>query len=190
MKNPKILLKYCLLFRVGAIFNSQRAFQETQKLVKSYFWLDLFTEAKSCQTFIYYFTIKTPAGTNLISYLSVMLLLAMPHRKSSRATFLVILSGYISRTEKDFATKFCTLAYHKKTVPKNTNLGLYVLGPQNYRLPNTEAAAVLAMLNLPFFIVTWRCSKVMLKIVEASLLSPRIEKKKFWQLKPLADNLC
>ena len=89
-------------------------------MVKSYFGLILFTKAKSCQTFIYYFTLKIPAGTNLISYLSVtlLLLLATPHRKSSRATFLVILSGYISITEKDFPTKFCTLAYHKKCYPK------------------------------------------------------------------------
>ena len=77
---------------------------------------------------MYYFTLKIPAGTNLISYLSVMLLLlhAKPHRKSSRATFLVILSGYISRIEKDFPTKFCTLAY-KKRYPKTQIWGFMPL---------------------------------------------------------------
>ena len=38
---------------------------------------------------------------------------------------------------------------------KKTNLGLYALGPQNYRLPNIEAAAVSAMLKLSFFIAAW-----------------------------------
>ena len=86
---------------------------------------------------MYYFALKTPAGTNLISYLAVMLLLLLvtPHRKSSRATFLVILSGYISRTEIDFPTKFCTLAYHNKRFPKTqiwgfTPFGLKIIGFQ------------------------------------------------------------
>ena len=96
-----------------------RLFTKCKKWENPIFGLILFTKAKSCQNFIYYFTLKTPAGTNLISYWSVtLLLLARPHRKSSRATFLVILSGYISRTEIDFPTKFCTLAYHNKRYQK------------------------------------------------------------------------
>ena len=147
-------------------------FTKCKKWQNPIFGLILFTEAKSCQNFIHYFTLKTPAGTNLISYLSVTLLLlfATSHRKSSRATFLVILSGYISRTKIDFPTKFCTLAYHKKRYPKTqmwgfTPLDLKIIGFQ------TEAATVLATLNLPFFIATWRCSKAMLKIVEACILT-------------------
>ena len=149
-------------------------FTKCKKWQNPTFGLILFTKAKSCQNFIYHFLLKTPAGTNLIGYLSVtlLLLLATPHRKSSRATFLVILSGYISRTEIDFPTKFCTLAYHKKRYPKTqiwgfTPLDLKII----YRLPNKEAAAVSAMLNLPFFIATWRCSKAMLKIVESCILT-------------------
>ena len=112
-------------------------FTKCKKWQNPIFGLILFTKAKSCQTFIHYFTLKTPAGTNLISYLSVMLLLllATPHRKSSRATFLVNLGGYISRTEKDFPAKFCTLAYHKKHYPITqiwgfTPLDLKIIGFQ------------------------------------------------------------
>ena len=67
-------------------------------------------------------------------------------------------------------------------LPKKTNLGFYALGPQNYRLPNIEAAAVSAMLHLPFFIAAWQCGKAMLKIVEACILTFTKNRQKFWQL--------
>ena len=78
------------------------------------FGLILFTKAERFQNFIYHFTLKMPAETNLISCLSVtlLLLLATPHRKSSRANFFLIFSVYISRTERGFLTKVCALSYH------------------------------------------------------------------------------
>ena len=68
--------------------------------------------------------------------------------------------------------QFCTLAYHKKRYPKKQIWGFMPLDLKIiYRLPNIEAAAVSAMLNLPFFIAAWQCGKAMLKIVEACILT-------------------
>ena len=62
---------------------------------KSQNFTEIWLVVPELELFLAHFTLKTPAGTNLISYLPVMLLLllATPHRKSLRATSLVILSG-------------------------------------------------------------------------------------------------
>ena len=88
-----------------------------------------FTKAESCQNFICHFTLKIPAGTNLISYLSVtlLLLLATPHRKSSTVNFFRFLAS-ISREQKEV---FQQKVAHFLIILKNINLGLYALGPQN-----------------------------------------------------------
>ena len=105
------------------------ACNELFKKCKKFFGLILFSKAESCQSFICHFTLKIPAGTNVISYLSVtlLLLLATPHRKSSRAIFFLFLVS-ISREQKEvFQQKFV----HFLIILKNINLGLYALGPQN-----------------------------------------------------------